>query len=89
VSKITWLHLSDLHFQTTEQHASDTDIVLRSLLDDVQNRIAKHSGGPRNPVFGSPSGDVFQKKRLRWETSPVRIGKTGFLPDSKTRNILN
>ena len=43
---------------------------LCTLRDDVR------TGGPRNPVFGSPSGGVFQKKRPRWETSPVRIGKT-------------
>jgi predicted phosphodiesterase len=34
--KITWLHLSDLHFRVNEQDTFDRDIVLKSLLDDLQ-----------------------------------------------------
>ncbi len=33
---ITWLHLSDLHFQTNDGSKWDSDIVLRKLLDDLE-----------------------------------------------------
>ena len=36
MSTITWLHLSDLHFQATRQHRWDENIVLQALLADVQ-----------------------------------------------------
>lgn len=36
---ITWLHLSDFHFHTDELRAWDEDIVLRSLLVDLQTMM--------------------------------------------------
>lgn len=33
---ITWLHLSDLHFQTKKQSSGDRNIILNALLDDVR-----------------------------------------------------
>jgi 3',5'-cyclic AMP phosphodiesterase CpdA len=51
MSTITWLHLSDLHFRTGQQHAWDEDIVLRALLNDVRE------AGLR-PDFIVVSGDI-------------------------------
>ncbi len=55
MSTLTWLHLSDLHFRKGEQQAWDRDIVLRTLLDDVRERIAKDG---LHPDFIVVSGDV-------------------------------
>lgn len=40
MSTITWLHLSDLHFQVGEPATWDRDIVLKKLLEDIRQRIA-------------------------------------------------
>jgi len=42
VRTITWLHLSDLHFRSTEQHEWDADIVLRELVSDVQHCMQQY-----------------------------------------------
>jgi formylglycine-generating enzyme required for sulfatase activity len=55
MSKLTWLHLSDLHFRPGERHTWDENIVLRALLNDVQERIT--SDGLR-PAFIAVSGDI-------------------------------
>ena len=54
MSAITWLHLSDLHFRTTEQHEWDEDIVLRKLLEDVRERM----GDGLAPDLILVSGDI-------------------------------
>ncbi|MBN1889698.1 MAG: hypothetical protein JW850_17005, partial [Thermoflexales bacterium] len=37
MSTITWLHLSDLHFRPSQSY--DANIVLKSLLQDVKDRL--------------------------------------------------
>ena len=43
---LTWLHLSDLHFRTTELHAWDEDIVLQALLEDVRECMDEYKLAP-------------------------------------------
>ena len=42
MSKVTWLHLSDLHFRATEQYEWDANIVLQGLLNDIQECIDEY-----------------------------------------------
>lgn len=55
MSTVTWLHLSDFHFQTPEQRSWDQNCVLRPLLIDVREQIM--SAGLR-PDFILVSGDI-------------------------------
>ena len=55
MSKITWLHLSDLHFRKGEKHSWDENIVLRALLVDVQEQIMTSA---LRPDFAIVSGDI-------------------------------
>jgi predicted phosphodiesterase len=52
---ITWLHLSDLHFNASRLQAWNQDIVLKKLLDDLREQIAE-SGA--KPDFVLISGDI-------------------------------
>ena len=63
MSTITWLHLSDLHFRAEKEevahkdsvYAWDRDIVLKSLLADVRERIEQDG---LQPNFIVVSGDI-------------------------------
>lgn len=55
MSTITWLHLSDFHLKADKLSKWDQDIVLRSLLEDVQERIEVDGLGPDFIVV---SGDI-------------------------------
>lgn len=41
MSTITWLHLSDLHFTSSDLCKWDANIVLQQLVEDVKDRIDK------------------------------------------------
>lgn len=53
MSTITWLHLSDLHFRTSQTYASN--IVLKALLRDIAERIRNND---LQPDFFLLSGDI-------------------------------
>ena len=53
MSTLTWLHLSDLHFRTSQTY--DANVVLRELLKDVAERIAEDG---LRPDLILVSGDV-------------------------------
>jgi 3',5'-cyclic AMP phosphodiesterase CpdA len=55
MNTITWLHLSDFHFRTDEQHVWNENIVLEALLDDVRGRMAEDG---LYPDFVVVSGDL-------------------------------
>jgi formylglycine-generating enzyme required for sulfatase activity len=55
MSTLTWLHLSDLHFQDTVKHRWDANVVLRALLEDVGERM-KQDG--LRPDLILVSGDI-------------------------------
>ena len=55
MSKLTWLHLSDLHFRAEEQHTWDSNIVLKQLLADIAERM-KQDG--LCPDFIVVTGDI-------------------------------
>jgi len=55
VSRITWLHLSDLHLRAGEQTTWDSNIVLRKLLDDI---AAQMKSDHLQPDFVVVSGDI-------------------------------
>jgi predicted phosphodiesterase len=61
--KITWLHLSDFHFRTSQTY--DSNIVLQALLEDVQARIEQDG---LTPDFIAVTGDVaFSGKAEEYE----------------------
>jgi hypothetical protein len=53
MSTLTWLHLSDLHFQET--YAFDATIVLKALLKDIAERIEEDG---LQPAFVVCTGDI-------------------------------
>ena len=53
MNTITWLHISDLHFRTSQ--AYDANVVLRALLRDVAERIEQEG---LQPDFLAVSGDI-------------------------------
>ena len=53
MNTITWLHVSDLHFRTSQ--AYDANVVLRALLRDVAERIEQEG---LQPDFLAVSGDI-------------------------------
>ncbi|MBI5603966.1 MAG: SUMF1/EgtB/PvdO family nonheme iron enzyme [Deltaproteobacteria bacterium] len=58
MSKITWLHLSDLHFRVDESnknHTWDQDLVLKKLLEDIRQRREENA---IFPDFIVVTGDV-------------------------------
>jgi predicted MPP superfamily phosphohydrolase len=56
MSTITWLHLSDLHFQESQKY--DSNVVLKPLLKDIGERINEDS---LKPDFIIISGDIANK----------------------------
>jgi len=52
---LTWLHLSDVHFRESHSDQYDSDIVIESLLDDIDTRIKKDE---LNPDFIAFTGDL-------------------------------
>jgi 3',5'-cyclic AMP phosphodiesterase CpdA/tetratricopeptide (TPR) repeat protein len=64
MSTITWLHLSDLHFREGELHTWNEDVVLRSLLKDVEESIEKDG---LRPDFIVVTGDIaFSGKKAEY-----------------------
>ena len=55
VSTITWLHISDLHLRVEDPHSWHEDIVLGSLLGDVQQCIGEYG---LSLDFAVVSGDI-------------------------------
>ncbi|MFC1862939.1 metallophosphoesterase family protein [Thermodesulfobacteriota bacterium] len=55
VNTITWLHLSDLHFQATKETSSDRDVILTDLLEDLRRLKERHD---LSPDFILISGDI-------------------------------
>jgi len=55
VNTITWLHLSDLHFQITEEASLDRNVVLKGLLEDLRGLEESHD---LSPDFILISGDI-------------------------------
>jgi predicted MPP superfamily phosphohydrolase len=53
MSTITWLHLSDLHFRSSQTY--DRNIVLKTLLEDIAQRVRNDS---LQPDFIVISGDI-------------------------------
>ena len=56
MSSITWLHLSDLHFQKNDAH--DRNIVLEKLLDDIDKRTEKYNSVLQHIDFVCFTGDI-------------------------------
>ena len=56
MNTITWLHISDLHFQKSQIYNSN--IVIKSLLEDIEERIKEDS---LQPDFIIISGDISNK----------------------------
>jgi len=52
---ITWLHISDTHFGKSDAHQYDEDIVVESLLEDIDERIKKDG---LKPDFIAVTGDL-------------------------------
>lgn len=55
MSTITWLHVSDLHFNTSEYQNWEADIVLNSLLEDIEKQIDAEQ---LQPDFIAVTGDI-------------------------------
>ncbi len=55
MNTITWLHLSDLHFQVTEESTLDRNVVLRCLLEDLIGLKKSHDLSPDVILI---SGDI-------------------------------
>lgn len=53
--RVTWLHISDIHFRQSDSHQYDENIVIESLLDDIEERI-KEDG--LKPDFIAVTGDL-------------------------------
>jgi predicted MPP superfamily phosphohydrolase len=60
VEKFTWLHLSDLHFENTQQRKYQVDQVINALLDDLA-RLQEKEGLKPDTVFFT--GDLTNKAR--------------------------
>ena len=60
---ITWLHLSDIHFRESDSY--DENIVLKSLLEDVERRVREDN---LQPDFIAITGDVaFSGQKVEYE----------------------
>ena len=55
MSKITWLHISDIHLSIQPKHVYDEKIVLDELLKDISNCIQKSD---LHPEFIVVTGDI-------------------------------
>ena len=55
MSTISWLHLSDLHFEAKEKSTWDANVVLKALLVDIQDLVKQYSLAP-DLIF--VSGDI-------------------------------
>lgn len=52
---LTWLHISDVHFRESESQQYDADIVIESLLEDIDTRIKSDK---LSPDFIAFTGDL-------------------------------
>jgi tetratricopeptide (TPR) repeat protein len=63
--KVTWLHISDTHFGKSDAHEYDENIVIESLLEDIDERIKKDG---LKPDFIAVTGDLaFSGKPSQYE----------------------